>query len=335
MRKDHYTFYYRAPRVARTSLFSESTLYLADWLITCCLETYNALVRKPTTSEIIASHGVIYPRSKKIKLLGIRCGLQAGRCTAVWLAISSGNGIGSTAPMKYRGIAMFICANLAGMGTNLFANAFIARFTADEAAPGGPPPVVGPPVPPPAPLTPPPSAAAASVANGNEAARGQAVPAAAMQALRDLMGNHRPQVPFGGDGEVAPPPRQQPAAAAAAAAELLPEAPQNQEARPRVGPRLPERRPRRNNINNNINNVGAAGNNVQGDNAAAPGPDTPQSARDPPRVVVAEDRAEVEPVVEEEQEQVAVEEQVVAVEVEEAMPPATPPTADDTGARDE
>jgi hypothetical protein len=333
MRKDHYSFYSRVPRVARTSLFSESTLYLADWLITCCLEVYNALVRRPTASEIIAAHGVIYPRSTKLRLLAIRCGLQAGRCIAVWLAISTGNGIGSAAPMKYRGIAMFLGAQLAGMGTNMYANAFIARFTAGTPPPEGAPPVVGPPQPPPAPLAPPSPEAAAEE-------NGEAGVDAAMHALHDLLGNFQPQVPFGG-GQAPPPPQQQEQQEPAQVAALLPDAPQNQEVRPRGGPRLPERRPRRN-INNDVGvqaggDVGGAGG--QGQNAAAaPGPDTPQSARDPPRVVVAEDRAEgVEPVAEEqEQEEVEVEEAPEAVEVvvEEAMPPATPPAADDSGARD-
>lgn len=336
VRKDHYRFYSRAPRVARTCLFSESTLYLADWFITCCLEMYNALLRKPTAQEIIAARGVIYPRSTKLRLLAVRCGLQLCRCTAVWLAISTGNGIGSAAPIKYRGITMFLCAQLAGMGTNLYMNAFIARFTAGVGPPEGPPPFVGPPQPPPAPLAPSPAAAAAGGA-AEEEVNGEASGDAAMHALHDLLGNFQPQVlPFGGDdgGEAALGNVQEPAAPE------LPEAHQNQEARPRGGPRLPQRRPRRNNAGVRPENA-AGGEGGAGGQNNVPGPDTPQSARDPPRVVAAEDRAEgegaergEEPAVEREEE--AVEEAVEGVGVDEAlMPPATPPAADDGGARDE
>lgn len=310
VRKDHYRFYSRGPRVARTSLFSESTLYLADWLITCCLETYNALLRRPTTQELIATRGLVYPRNTKLKLLAVRCGLQLGRCTAVWLAISIGNGIGSTAPIKYRGIAMFLCTQLAGMGMNFYANAFIARFTAGEVSPPGVPP-------PPAPNGAP---SPGEVAAEEEDVNGEAVGDAAMHALHDLLGNFQPRVlPFGGGRDGGEPVFE----------DIIeePEAPQNQEVRPRGGPRLPQRRPRRNNVGVQVENAGhggAAGQNI------LPGPDTPQPARDPPRVVGAEDRVEGEPVAAEEEAEhdageVAINEEVMA------MPPATPPTADDNG----
>jgi len=327
LRKDHYKFYFRGPRVARTSLFSEITLYLADWLITCCFEMYNALLRRPTTQELVAAHGVIYPRSTKLKLLAIRCGLQLGRCTAVWLAISIGNGIGSTAPMKYRGISMFVCTQVAAMGTNLYANAFIARFTAGTAPPKKPPPVVGPPQPPPAPLAPSP-AAVEDVEE--EEGNGEAAGGAAMHALQDIFGNFQPRgLPDegGDDGEAAVENIQEPAAPE------LPEAPQNQEARPRAGPRLPQRRPRRNNVGIQVQNAAAGGEGGAGAGGQnnVPGPETPQSARDPPRVVAAEDRAEREGAERVQEPAVAVEEEAE----QEAMPPTTPPTLDDSGSRDE
>lgn len=354
LRKDHYNFYSRMPRVARTSLFSESTLYLADYLITCCFEVYNALLKKPTTAEIIEAHGVIYPRKTKLRLLAIRCGLQAGRCTAVWLAISAGNGIGSAAPMKFRGMVMFLCTQLAGMGTNLYANAFIARFTAGSAAPPAPPPIVGPPQPPTFALAPTGEAGVEGVRENEEGVDGEAVEDAAMHALHDLLGNF--QLPQAHEVERQPPAPEAAApeavlAAAGGGAPELPEAPQNQEARPRGGPRLPQRRPRRNmGIQAEAEGVdaGAAGAGAgapAGGGQHVPGPDTPQSARDPPRVVaVEEDRAEREGAEAEEQQEVELEAAAVAVgavaaprqeDIDvEAMPPATPPTVDESGPRE-
>ena len=349
LRKDHYTFYSRMPRVARTSLFSESTLYLADYVITCCFEVYNALLKKPTTAEIIQAHGVIYPRKTKLRLLAIRCGLQAGRCTAVWLAISAGNGIGSAAPTKFRGMVMFLCTQLAGMGTNLYANAFIARFTAGAAPPPGPPPIVGPPQPPVFALAPPGDAGVEGVLENEQGIDGEAVEEAAMHALHDLLGNfHLPQihqapheVEIQPEAAAAAPAPEAVFAAAGGEAPELPEAPQNQEARPRGGPRLPQRRPRRNMaVQAEGVEAGAGGGGAgapAGGGQHVPGPDTPQSARDPPRVVAAEeDRAEREGAEAEEQQEVELDAVAAPRQDEidvEAMPPATPPTVDESGPR--
>lgn len=263
IRKSRYPFYKRTLRVVKTSLFSESTLYMADWVVSCCMEAYAAM-RKPAGGR---------PLGPRLRLLGLRCSLQAGRCTAVWIAISIGNGVGSAAPGKTRTFAMFLSAQLAGMGVNIYANAFIARLTAGVPPPGGPPPVIGPPVPPAMPPN--------GAFHGEPAER-----AAAGDDLRFPLGPGAPlDAPAG--------PEEQEADNNEAGAPLPPEAPNVHEGRRVVvmqrrvvgGPRLPNRRPQRRQAP--VAAVAA--------HHGAMGPDTPQAARDPPRVVAdVEEHAEGE-----------------------------------------
>ena len=162
-------------------------------------------------------------------------------------------------------VLQFLCAQLAGMGMNIYANAFIARLTAGAPPPPGPPPVIGPPFPP------------AEPPGGGEAA-GEAGPGfyapvefhvAPPAPAAPAPGAGAPPAPAV-DEEVAPPP---------------PEAPNVREGR-RVlgGPRLPDRRPQRR----------PAGPLAAVQAQHAMGPDTPQSDRDPPRVVAdVEEHADV------------------------------------------
>lgn len=255
VRKGRYPFYKRSLRVVKTSLFSEATLYMADWVVSCCMEAYSAM-RKPTGER---------PIRRRLQLLGFRCALQAGRCTAVWIAISFGNGIGSAAPGKTRSFAMFLSAQLAGMGVNMYANAFIARLTAGVPPPPGPPPVIGPPVPPAMPPD--------GGVHGEPA--GRAAAHAAGDALRFPLG---PGAPL--EAAVAPPgPIDEAQAEGGAGAPPPPEAPNVQEGRRVVGgPRLPNRRPQRRQAAAAPPAAGVAAHHAMG-------PGTPQSARDPPRVV--------------------------------------------------
>lgn len=144
-RKSHYPFYIRGPRVAQTALFSDATLYMADWVISCCVELYLALSSR--------HNGHLWKRHAR--KFALRCTLQGARCCAAWMVVSLGNGVGSMAPRRYRSFSMFLCAQLAGMGVNVYANAFIARLTTTE---DHPPPAVSPATsePPPRPPTPPP-----------------------------------------------------------------------------------------------------------------------------------------------------------------------------------
>ena len=128
-RKSHYPPLLRPLRVFKTSLFSEATLYIADCIVACSMEIYNAVRRT-------AIHGYrLHPR--RFRLLLVRCGLQAFRCSCVWVAISVGNGVGSAAPRRSRGLAMFVCAQVAGMSTNLYVNGWSAELLSRGGGGGG------------------------------------------------------------------------------------------------------------------------------------------------------------------------------------------------------
>lgn len=254
LRKSHYAFYIRAPRVVRTSLYSEATLYLADWFLACCIEIYLAATQLPRT----------WPLTKRVQRLLLRCALQGARCWAVWITVSVGNGVGSMAPRSHRGFAMFVCTQLAVIQVNKYANAFIARQTTFLPPPAGPPPVVGPPLPPPA------DAPLEEPTSSSEAAAQASADVSGSSHLADLL--HRDS--------------------AGRAAEERPRVSPRQyrgQGRPviRAGPRLPERR--RAAVDpgppQHIQEP------LQPQQGGAPaGPETPEPARDPPRPVVLEER---------------------------------------------
>lgn len=73
-------FYVRGPLVAGTALYSEATLYMADWIVCCGMESYTIVLNKRPKQNIKHS----------MQLLGLKCALQAGRCLAALVAVSIG-----------------------------------------------------------------------------------------------------------------------------------------------------------------------------------------------------------------------------------------------------
>ena len=298
-RKDHYSFYVRGPRVARTALYSDATLYMADWVISCCVEVYLALSARLGNQSW---------RHRARKLL-LRCTLQAARCGAAWMVVSLGNGVGSMAPKRYRSFLMFICAQLAGMGINVYANAFIARLTVtwdQRDQPPAAPPSTGPPAgpiisdPPPRPPTPPPPIA-------EPPAQQSSLPAPVIPP-RVRGGPTLPARGLGGPG--------------------LP------------GPGIPRRRRAANESSDD--NIAAVnnGNRLAGPNpnrrrgfAFPPGPNTPQAGREPP--ARGEERLEARGEVGGPEVQMPVPEAVARAGEQNIDAPSTPQGALDPGAREE
>ena len=305
LRKGHYPFYSRLPRVIRTSLFSEATHYVAEWVVACCIEAY-LVIAAMRMDPLPSRH---FFTKKRLQVLALRCSVQAGRCTAAWIAVSLGSGIGSTAPQKFRGLSIVVCVQLAGLGTNMFATAFMARLLAIDGGGGGGyggaavalplPPVVGP-------------LPGDVVMVDDDAVVEPVVGEAAVNVVAGILDVD--------GGDVGPPPPLPPVHEARRGGGV-------------VGvPRLPARRPRRPEV------APAAG-----PLAAVPpqpaGPNTPQAARDPPRAV-AEERVEGDQVqevaaVEEEEEEGGDGEDFPAEGLEIGLPPQTPPaTANDPGTRE-
>jgi hypothetical protein len=293
-RKDHYSFYVRGPRVARTALFSDATLYMADWVISCCVEIYLALSARLGDQSW----------KRRARKLLLRCTLQAARCGAAWMVVSLGNGVGSMAPKRYRSFSMFLCAQLAGMGVNVYANAFIARLTMTwdqrDQPPAAPPstrPPAGPPTPAPIILDPPPRPPTFPPPVAEPPAQQSSLPAPVVPP-RVRGGPTLPARGLGGPG--------------------LP------------GPGIPRRRRAANEssddnvaaVNNGNRNVGP---NWRRGFGLPPGPNTPQAGREPPA------RGEVGgPGI-----QMPVPEEVARAGEQNIDAPSTPQGALDPGAREE
>lgn len=77
-RKAGYPFYYRGARVVKTSLLSEATLYLADFVVSCSMECYRACCAAKVSWRPV------------LRQLGLRCLLHSARCSAALLATSAG-----------------------------------------------------------------------------------------------------------------------------------------------------------------------------------------------------------------------------------------------------
>lgn len=136
---ERYAWWYRAYRVTKTSLYSEATLYCADTIVACGSEcvaaawhswgsTLHAMGLKvlPAPPSKPAA-----PLAKRLKRLGVRCGLQATRAGACWAAVSAGNGVGSASPVA-RGLAMFLCANAASFLVNSYMGQLMQRLTSSD-----------------------------------------------------------------------------------------------------------------------------------------------------------------------------------------------------------
>lgn len=74
------------PRVARTALFSDATLYAADGLVACAIECWAAAKGQGWYS---GGNGTL-PLSRLLRRLAMRCALQALRCSAVLVTTSVG-----------------------------------------------------------------------------------------------------------------------------------------------------------------------------------------------------------------------------------------------------
>lgn len=121
-----YPWYIRGARVIKTSLYSEASLYAADWIVACMVECYNMFNATLTNSKT------------KVRLLVKRCGLHSVRCSLVLLAVSVGNGVGSMSPAK-RGLAMFACGQVASFFINTYMHGVIAKCSVDDPPPAAPP----------------------------------------------------------------------------------------------------------------------------------------------------------------------------------------------------
>lgn len=130
VRKTKYPYYERGLRVVKTSLFSEFTLYAADFTVACAVETYNMW------------KAAVKINKARLKLLFMRCALHSARCSLVLVAVSLGNGLGSTAPGKGKGLAMFVLAQVASFTVNSRMHSIIASYNISgaEGVPPPPPP---------------------------------------------------------------------------------------------------------------------------------------------------------------------------------------------------
>lgn len=131
----NHPWYLRAGRVTKTSLFSEATLYTADWMVACGLEVYRSIAGRHSPGESGAEKGVVIARSKRLQKLLVRISLQGARCTILWATVSFCNGVGSISPV-YPTFAMFLLTQCFSILVNSYCAAFIARFTADTSGGG-------------------------------------------------------------------------------------------------------------------------------------------------------------------------------------------------------
>lgn len=99
-----YSPWQRVPRVIKTSLFSEMTLFASEWAFSCVLDVTRLLLNK---------------RDRVVKRILIKIGMHGARCSSLWVAVSLGNGIGSSSP-KLQPLFMLACANMCSFLVNTF-----------------------------------------------------------------------------------------------------------------------------------------------------------------------------------------------------------------------
>lgn len=102
--------------MAKTALFSEATLFIAECSVSSLLDCGRILKRY---------NGALTKRV--VMHMGLRVGLQTARCTCLWLMVSLGNGVGSSSP-KLQPLFMLACSNLASFMVNMYFGALSARI---------------------------------------------------------------------------------------------------------------------------------------------------------------------------------------------------------------
>eukprot|EP00890_Picochlorum_soloecismus_P000565 jgi/Picsp_1/1509/NSC_04987-R1_---NA--- len=111
-----YSVWTRWMKVAKTSLFSEATLFMAECSVSSLLDCGRILKRYNGAMS-----------RKAVMHMGLRVGLQTARCTCLWLVVSLGNGVGSSSP-KLQPLFMLACSNLASFLVNMYFGALSARI---------------------------------------------------------------------------------------------------------------------------------------------------------------------------------------------------------------
>jgi hypothetical protein len=99
-----YSAWQRVPRVMKTSLFSEITLFASEWIVSCILDTTRLILSK---------------KDHMMKRILIKIGMHGARCSSLWLAVSFGNGMGSSSP-KLQPLCMLACAQMCSFLVNSF-----------------------------------------------------------------------------------------------------------------------------------------------------------------------------------------------------------------------
>lgn len=110
-----YSVWQRVPRVMKTSLFSEMTLFASEWVMSSILDmTRLALMKKDHI----------------MKRMLIKFGMHGARCSCLWVAVSFGNGVGSSSP-KLQPLCMLACAQMCSFLVNSFFASLTARIELD------------------------------------------------------------------------------------------------------------------------------------------------------------------------------------------------------------
>lgn len=107
-----YSAWQRIPRVIKTSLFSEITLFASEWVVSCVLDVTRLVLSKKEHIQ---------------KRILIKIGMHGARCSSLWLAVSLGNGMGSSSP-KLQPLCMLACAHMCSFLVNSFYASMTARI---------------------------------------------------------------------------------------------------------------------------------------------------------------------------------------------------------------
>ena len=107
-----YSAWQRVPRVMKTSLFSEMTLFASEWFVSCILDTTRLILSK---------------KDNMMKRMLIKIGMHGVRCSSLWLAVSFGNGMGSSSP-KLQPLCMLACAQMCSFLVNSFYASLTVRI---------------------------------------------------------------------------------------------------------------------------------------------------------------------------------------------------------------